>query len=43
MAYVDTPFNKLKTQLTAVVRGKNIPIKVAKMPFVPHGYYKPSE
>ena len=41
MAYVDCPLNKLKTELTAVVRGKEIPIKITKMPFVPHGYYKP--
>jgi aminomethyltransferase len=26
MAYVDCPLNKLKTELTAVVRGKEIPI-----------------
>jgi aminomethyltransferase len=41
MAYVETPLNKLRTQLTAVVRGKQIPITVKKMPFVPARYYKP--
>jgi aminomethyltransferase len=41
MAYVESPFNKVKTELTAVVRGKEIPIKVHKMPFVPNRYYKP--
>ena len=40
MAYVDSPFNKVKTDLTAIVRGKEIPIKIAKMPFVPNRYYK---
>ena len=40
MAYVNTPFNKLGTELTAIVRGKEIPIKIKKMPFTPHGYYK---
>jgi aminomethyltransferase len=40
MAYIDSPFNKIKTDLTAIVRGKEIPIKVAKMPFVPNRYYK---
>jgi len=41
MAYVDSPFNKVKTDLTAVVRGKEIPIKISKMPFVANRYYKP--
>ena len=41
MAYVDTSFNKLKTKLTATVRGKEIPITVKKMPFVANTYYKP--
>lgn len=41
MAYVDTPLNKLRTELTAIVRGKEIPIKIKKMPFVPQNYYKP--
>ena len=41
MAYVESPFNKVKTDLTAVVRGKEIPIKISKMPFVANKYYKP--
>jgi aminomethyltransferase len=40
MAYVDTPFNKVKTELIAVVRGKDYKVTVAKMPFVPSNYYK---
>ena len=40
MAYVDGPHNKLKTELVAVVRGKEIPITVRKMPFVPSNYFK---
>jgi len=40
MAYINNPFNKLNTELTAIVRGKEIPIKTAKMPFVPNTYYK---
>ena len=40
MAYVDVPHNKLKTDLVAVVRNKEIKIQVKKMPFVPQTYYK---
>lgn len=39
MAYVDLPFNKVGTPLVAKVRGKELEVKVAKMPFVPHNYY----
>lgn len=42
MAYVDAPHNKLKTELVAVVRGKEIPISLRKMPFVPANYFKRS-
>ena len=41
MAYTDKAFSKLKTELFAVVRGKDIPIKLSKMPFLPAKYYKP--
>ena len=40
MAYVDVPFNKFKTELVAKVRGKDLPVTVRKMPFVPSNYYK---
>jgi len=41
MGYVDKPFNKQKTELQVVVRGKRYPAVVTKMPFVPTKYYKP--
>ena len=40
MAYVNTPYNKFKTELVAKVRGKDIEVKVQKMPFWPTNYYK---
>ena len=40
MAYVDVPNNKQKTELIAVVRGKQLKIKIAKMPFVKSNYFK---
>ena len=40
MAYVDVPHQKFKTELIAKVRGKDNPIVVSKMPFVPSNYYK---
>lgn len=40
MAYVDVPHNKFKTELVAKVRGKEVPVTVKKMPFVPSNYYK---
>lgn len=39
-AYIDVPYNKQGTELLVNMRGKNYPLKVAKMPFVPHRYYK---
>lgn len=40
MAYIDNQSNKLNTDLTAIVRGKEISIKTTKMPFVPNNYYR---
>ena len=40
MAYVDVPFNKFKTELVAMVRNKEIPVTIRKMPFVPANYHK---
>lgn len=40
MGYVDTALAKPGTALTAIVRGKPIPIEVAKTPFVPQNYYR---
>lgn len=34
MAYIDTPYNKLGTDIFIQIRNKNIPAKVVKMPFV---------
>lgn len=40
MAYINTSHSKLKTELFALVRGKEIPVTISKMPFVPQHYYK---
>jgi len=40
IGYINKPFNKQKTELQVVVRGKKYPATVVKMPFVPTKYYK---
>ncbi len=40
MGYVETAFAKLGTQLSAIVRGKPVPIEVASTPFVPQRYHR---
>ncbi|KUJ84496.1 glycine cleavage system aminomethyltransferase T [Microbulbifer flavimaris] len=40
MGYVDRGYEKAGTELQALVRGKIIPITVAKTPFVPQRYYR---
>jgi aminomethyltransferase len=40
MAYVNSKYSKIGTNLNVVVRSKDYPIKIAKMPFVPTKYYK---
>jgi len=40
MGYVETALAKPDTELLAVVRGKRLPVKVSKMPFVPQRYYR---
>lgn len=40
MAYVDSKFSKLGTNLRVIVRNKEYDIKISKMPFVAHRYYK---
>lgn len=40
MAYVSTPCAELGTELKAIVRGRELPVSVAKMPFVPHRVYR---
>jgi aminomethyltransferase len=40
MAYVQTPVAKTQTSLLAEVRGKQLPVTVVSLPFVPHHYFR---
>lgn len=40
MGYVEVAFAKPETPVTLVVRGKELPAKVAAMPLVPHRYFR---
>lgn len=40
MGYVETALSALGTSLFAIVRGKQVPVEVAKTPFVPQRYYR---
>jgi aminomethyltransferase len=40
MAYVNTKHSKIGTVLKVQIRNKDYDIKISKMPFVPHRYYK---
>lgn len=40
MGYVETAFAAPDTELAAIVRGKPVPVKVAKTPFLPARYYR---
>ena len=40
MGYVSSESTAVGTVLSAVVRGKPVPVEVAPMPFVPHRYYR---
>ncbi|MEO0673789.1 MAG: glycine cleavage system aminomethyltransferase GcvT [Pseudomonadota bacterium] len=40
MAYIDHAHSADGTALTAIVRGKPVPVTVAAMPFVPQNYYR---
>ncbi|QEY64261.1 glycine cleavage system aminomethyltransferase GcvT [Metapseudomonas lalkuanensis] len=40
MGYVKAPHNALGSEVFAVVRGKQVPMLVAKTPFVPQRYYR---
>ena len=40
MGYVETAQSKLGTALQAIVRGKPVPVEVAKTPFTPQRYYR---
>ena len=43
MGYVTPAFAATGAVVDVEVRGKRSPATVAKMPFVPHGYYKPAK
>ena len=40
MGYVEAALTPIGTRLSAVVRGKPVPVEVAKTPFVPQRYYR---
>lgn len=40
MGYVETAHAKIGTALQAIVRGKPVPVEVAKTPFTPQRYYR---
>ncbi len=40
MGYVETAFAKPETPVTLVVRGKELPARIAAMPFAPHRYFR---
>jgi len=40
MGYVKMPYTAIDTPLFALVRGKKIPVKVVKLPFVKQNYYR---
>ncbi len=40
MGYVETPLAQVGTPLQAIVRGKPVPVEVAKTPFTPQRYYR---
>jgi len=40
MGYLEPFYSPLETELYAQVRGKALPVRVAKLPFVTHHYYR---
>ncbi|MBM1192673.1 glycine cleavage system aminomethyltransferase GcvT [Pseudomonas weihenstephanensis] len=40
MGYLDTAYTPLETDVWAIVRGKRVPMKVSKLPFVAQRYYR---
>ncbi|AZF39004.1 Aminomethyltransferase (glycine cleavage system T protein) [Pseudomonas sp. R4-39-08] len=40
MGYLDSAFVTLDTEVSALVRGKKVPLRVSKMPFVPQRYFR---
>lgn len=40
MGFVEIDYAQLDTELVALVRNKQVPVKVVKLPFVPQNYYR---
>ena len=40
MGYVETAFAKPDTPVVLAVRGKELPARIAAMPFAPHRYFR---
>lgn len=40
MGYVETPHAAVGTELAAAVRGRSVAVRVARLPFVEHNYYR---
>ncbi|NMX94932.1 MULTISPECIES: glycine cleavage system aminomethyltransferase GcvT [unclassified Pseudomonas] len=40
MGYLDMAYTALDSQVSALVRGKKVPLRVSKMPFVPQRYFR---
>ncbi|EGH17493.1 glycine cleavage system T protein, partial [Pseudomonas savastanoi pv. glycinea str. race 4] len=40
MGYLNNAYTALDTQVWAMVRGKKVPMRVAKMPFVAQRYFR---
>lgn len=40
MGYLDMAYTALDSEVSALVRGKKVPLRVSKMPFVPQRYYR---
>mmetsp|Transcript_14587 Transcript_14587/g.12390 ORF Transcript_14587/g.12390 Transcript_14587/m.12390 type:complete len:392 (+) Transcript_14587:59-1234(+) len=43
MCYIKPPLAKVDQELYGVSRGKKLKLKIAKMPFIPHTYYRAPE
>jgi aminomethyltransferase len=40
MGYVGAPFAAVDSRIQAIVRGRELPVRVAPLPFVPHRYHR---
>lgn len=40
MGYVNKPYDAIDTELKAIVRGREVPIRISKLPFVKQNYYR---